>query len=301
VDLGDGTPLPFEEALRTRLDISRISSELLRFLAARTGSQELKRLLRPDNKEALAKWSWGRQAADVAAAFPVRAPAAEWADALGRLRPRLYSISSSPLAHPGEVRLTVSVVRYTNDLGRDRRGVCSTYLADCADDGPVQVFVRRSPGFRPPADPSTPMVMVGPGTGVAPFVGFLQDRLARGHTAPNWLFFGEQREATDFYHRRELEAYLESGHLDRLDLAFSRDQRNKVYVQDRMRENGARLWQWLRDGAHFYVCGDAERMAKDVDRALREVVAAHGGMDDDEAAAYVRRLAADKRYVRDVY
>ncbi|MFB7450153.1 molybdopterin-dependent oxidoreductase [Streptomyces sp. NPDC056194] len=300
VDLGDG-PLPFEEALRTRLDISRISSELLRFLAARTGSQELKRLLRPDNKEALAKWSWGRQAADVVAAFPVRAPAAEWADALGRLRPRLYSISSSPLAHPGEVRLTVSVVRYTNDLGRDRRGVCSTYLADCADDGPVQVFVRRSPGFRPPADPSTPMVMVGPGTGVAPFVGFLQDRLARGHTAPNWLFFGEQREATDFYHRRELEAYLESGHLARLDLAFSRDQRNKVYVQDRMRENGARLWQWLRDGAHFYVCGDAERMAKDVDRALREVVAAHGGMDDDEAAAYVRRLAADKRYVRDVY
>ncbi|WP_051845127.1 bifunctional nitrate reductase/sulfite reductase flavoprotein subunit alpha [Streptomyces globisporus] len=301
VDLGDGTPLPFEEALRTRLDVSRITTGLLRFLAARTGSQELKRLLRPDNKEALAKWSWGRQAADVVAAFPVRASAAEWADALGRLRPRLYSISSSPLAHPGEVRLTVSVVRYTNELGRDRRGVCSTYLADCADDGPVQVFVRRSPGFRPPADPSTPMVMVGPGTGVAPFIGFLQDRLARGHTAPNWLFFGEQREATDFYHRRELEAYLDSGHLDRLDLAFSRDQRNKVYVQDRMRENGARLWQWLRDGAHFYVCGDAERMAKDVDRALRDVVAAHGGMDADEAAAYVRRLAADKRYVRDVY
>ncbi|WP_426404459.1 molybdopterin-dependent oxidoreductase [Streptomyces sp. R-07] len=301
VNLGDGSPLPFEEALRTRLDISRITTELLRFLATRTGSHELKRLLRPDNKEALAKWSWGRQAADVVAAFPVRASAEEWAAALGRLRPRLYSISSSPLAHPGEVRLTVSVVRYTNDLGRDRRGVCSTYLADCADDGPVQVFVRRSPGFRPPADPSTPMIMVGPGTGVAPFIGFLQDRLARGHTAPNWLFFGEQREATDFYHRRELEAYRESGHLDRLDLAFSRDQRNKVYVQDRMRENGARLWQWLRDGAHFYVCGDAERMAKDVDRALRDVVAAHGGMEADEAAAYVRRLAADKRYVRDVY
>ncbi|MFF9852313.1 molybdopterin-dependent oxidoreductase [Streptomyces litmocidini] len=301
VDPGDGTPLPFEEALRTRLDISRITTGLLRFLAARTGSQELKRLLRPDNKEALAKWSWGRQAADVVAAFPVRASAEEWAAALGRLRPRLYSISSSPLAHPGEVRLTVSVVRYTNDLGRDRRGVCSTYLADCADDGPVQVFVRRSPGFRPPADPSTPMVMVGPGTGVAPFVGFLQDRLARGHTAPNWLFFGEQHEATDFYHRRELEGYVDSGHLDRLDLAFSRDQRNKVYVQDRMRENGARLWQWLRDGAHFYVCGDAERMAKDVDRALRDVVAAHGGMDADEAAAYVRRLATDRRYVRDVY
>ncbi len=132
------------------------------------------------------------------------------------------------------------------------------------------------------------MIMVGPGTGVAPFNGFLEDRRARGHTGPNWLFFGEQRRATDFYHRADLEAHRASGHLDRLDLAFSRDQRNKVYVQDRMRENGARLWQWLQEGAHFYVCGDAGRMAKDVDRALRDVVAAHGGMDADDAALYVR-------------
>ncbi|MEU9093830.1 bifunctional nitrate reductase/sulfite reductase flavoprotein subunit alpha [Streptomyces sp. NPDC048428] len=301
VDLGDGSPTPLEEALRTRLDISRITTELLKFTADRTGSHELKRLLRPDNKDALAKWSWSRQAADVVAAFPVRASAAEWAGVLRRLQPRLYSISSSPLAHPGEVRLTVSVVRYTNDLGRNRKGVCSTYLADCADDGPVQVFVQRSPHFRPPADPATPMIMVGPGTGVAPFIGFLEDRQARGHTGPNWLFFGEQRQATDFYYRQELEAYRASGHLDRLDLAFSRDQRNKVYVQDRMREHGPRLWQWLRNGAHFYVCGDAARMAKDVDQALAGIVATHGGMENDEAAAYVRRLAADKRYVRDVY
>ncbi|QTD96565.1 bifunctional nitrate reductase/sulfite reductase flavoprotein subunit alpha [Streptomyces cyanogenus] len=301
VDLGDGTPLPFEEALRTRLDISRITTDLLRFVTERTGSHDLKRLLRPDNKDALAQWSWGKQAADVVAAYPVRALAADWAGVLKRLQPRLYSISSSPLAHPGEVRLTVSVVRYTNDLGRDRKGVCSTYLADCADDGPVQVFVQRAPHFRPPADPATPMIMVGPGTGVAPFIGFLEDRLARGHTGANWLFFGEQRQATDFYHREELEAYRASGHLDRLDLAFSRDQRNKIYVQDRMREHGPRLWQWLRDGAHFYVCGDAGRMAKDVDEALRDIVALHGGMDTDEAAAYVRRLSTDKRYVRDVY
>ncbi|MDX2592723.1 molybdopterin-dependent oxidoreductase [Streptomyces sp. WI03-4A] len=301
VSLGDGTPLPLEEALRTRLDISRITTDLLRFVTERTGSHDLKRLLRPDNKDALARWSWGRQAADVIAGFPVRASAADWASVLKRLQPRLYSISSSPLAHPGEVRLTVSVVRYTNDLGRERKGVCSAYLADSADDGPVQVFVRRSPHFRPPADPATPMIMVGPGTGVAPFIGFLEDRRARGHTGPNWLFFGEQRQATDFYHRADLEAYQASGHLDRLDLAFSRDQRNKVYVQDRMRENGARLWQWLQEGAHFYVCGDAGRMAKDVDRALRDVVAAHGGMEADEAALHVRRLAADKRYVRDVY
>ncbi|MCX5395399.1 bifunctional nitrate reductase/sulfite reductase flavoprotein subunit alpha [Streptomyces sp. NBC_00102] len=301
VDLGDGGPLALEEALRTRLDISRVSTGLLRFLMERTDSHELKRLLRPDNKEALAKWSWGRQAADVVAEFPVRASAADWTGALKRLQPRLYSISSSPLAHPGEVRLTVSVVRWANRLGRDRKGVCSTYLADHADDGPVQVFVQRSPHFRPPSDPSTPMIMVGPGTGVAPFIGFLEERQARGHSGPNWLFFGEQRRATDFYHRQDLEAYRASGHLDRLDLAFSRDQRNKVYVQDRMREHGPRLWQWLKDGAHFYVCGDAGRMAKDVDRALRDIVAVHGSMDAEEAAAYVRRLAAEKRYVRDVY
>ncbi|MEV7420194.1 molybdopterin-dependent oxidoreductase [Streptomyces sp. NPDC089919] len=301
VDLGDGTPLPLREALRTRLDITRITADLLRFVCERTGSHDLRRLLRPDNKDALAQWSWGRQAVDVLAAFPVRAAAAEWTAVLKRLQPRLYSISSSPLAHPGEVRLTVSVVRYANDLGRDRHGVCSTYLADCADDGPVQVYVQRSPHFRPPADPATPMIMVGPGTGVAPFVGFLEDRRARGHTGPNWLFFGEQRSATDFYYRQELAAFSASGHLDRLDLAFSRDQRNKVYVQDRMREHGPRLWQWLEDGAHFYVCGDAGRMAKDVDRALREIVAAHGAMGAEEADAYVRRLSADKRYVRDVY
>ncbi|MFE0677122.1 molybdopterin-dependent oxidoreductase [Streptomyces sp. NPDC058867] len=301
VSLGDGAALPLEEALRTRLDIARISTDLLRFVTERTGSHALKRLLRPDNKDALAQWCWGRQAADVVAEFPVRASAAEWATVLKRLQPRLYSISSSPLAHPGEVRLTVSVVRYPGDLGRDRLGVCSTYLADHADDGPVQVFVQRSPQFRPPADPATPMIMVGPGTGVAPFVGFLEDRRARGHTGPNWLFFGEQRQATDFYYREDLEAHRASGHLDRLDLAFSRDQRNKVYVQDRMREHGPRLWQWLQDGAHFYVCGDAGRMAKDVDQALKDIATTHGGLGPEEAAAYVRRLAADKRYVRDVY
>ncbi|MER5812366.1 bifunctional nitrate reductase/sulfite reductase flavoprotein subunit alpha [Streptomyces sp. NPDC002033] len=297
-DVGD---IALGEALRTRFDLARITPDLLKFVVARTGDRGLQRLLRPDNKGELAKWSWGRQAADVIGALPVRAAAAEWATVLKRLQPRLYSISSSPLAHPGEVRLTVSVVRYTNGLGRDRKGVCSTYLADCADDGPVQVFVRRSPHFRPPAASATPAIMIGPGTGVAPFIGFLEDRRARGHTGANWLFFGEQRAATDFYYREDLEAFLASGHLDRLDVAFSRDQRNKVYVQDRMREHGPRLWRWLQDGAHLYVCGDAGRMAKDVDRALHEIVAAHGAMTGEAAASYVRRLAADKRYVRDVY
>ncbi|MFF2045119.1 molybdopterin-dependent oxidoreductase [Kitasatospora sp. NPDC058170] len=301
VQLADAADIPLGEALRTRLEIARITPDLLRFVAERTGDGGLRRLLRADNKGELAKWSWGRQAVDIVGGYPVRATAQEWAGVLKRLQPRLYSISSSPLVHPDEVRLTVSVVRYSNDLGRSRKGVCSSYLADAADDGPVPVFVQRSAHFRPPADPAAPMIMVGPGTGVAPFIGFLEERQARGHRGPNWLFFGEQREATDFYYREELAAFRAAGHLDRLDLAFSRDQRAKVYVQDRMREHGPRLWDWLQNGAHLYVCGDAGRMAKDVDRALRDIVCAHGGLDEDEAAAYVARLATDKRYVRDVY
>jgi sulfite reductase alpha subunit-like flavoprotein len=238
---------------------------------------------------------------DVIAEFAVRASAEEWAGVLRKLQPRLYSISSSPLVDPRQVSLTVSVVRYENLRGRPRGGVCSPFLADAGAGTEVPVFVQRSPHFRPPADASTPMVMVGPGTGVAPFIGFLQERRILGHRAPNWLFFGEQHRATDFYYEDELSALLDEGTLTRLDTAFSRDQRNKVYVQDRMREHGPELWHWLRDGARFYVCGDASRMAKDVDRALRDIAVAHGGLSEAEAAAYVKQLAADKRYVRDVY
>jgi NADPH-dependent sulfite reductase flavoprotein alpha-component len=294
--------VPFGEALHRHLDITRITPDLLRFVAERARDKhELRRLLRPDNKDGLAQWSWGRQAVDVLAEYAVRAGAEEWAGVLRRLQPRLYSISSSPLADPHRVSLTVSVVRYENLHGRARGGVCSPYLADAEPDTEVPVFVQRSPHFRPPADASTPMIMVGPGTGVAPFVGFLEERRALGHRAPSWLFFGEQHRATDFYYEEELTALLEEGSLTRLDTAFSRDQRNKVYVQDRMREHGPELWHWLRDGARFYVCGDASRMAKDVDRALRDIAVAHGGLSEAEAAAYVKQLAADKRYVRDVY
>ncbi|MFI5794291.1 molybdopterin-dependent oxidoreductase [Streptomyces sp. NPDC051677] len=290
------------EALLRHLDITRITPALLRFAADRTRDpRELRKLLRPDNKDELAKWSWGRQAVDVAAELGLRADAQEWAEVLGRLQPRLYSISSSPLTDPHLVSLTVSVVRYENLAGRPRQGVCSPFLADAEPGTEVPVHVQRSPHFRPPADPATPMVMVGPGTGVAPFVGFLEERRARGHRAPNWLFFGEQRRATDFYYADELRAMRADGALARLDTAFSRDQRAKVYVQDRIREHGSHLWSWLQDGAHFYVCGDASRMAKDVDRALRDVAVVHGGMSEEEAAAHVKQLAADKRYVRDVY
>ncbi|MFE4964285.1 molybdopterin-dependent oxidoreductase [Streptomyces sp. NPDC056660] len=294
--------VPLAEALSRHLDITRITPDLLRFATERTrDARELRKLLRPDNKDELAKWSWGRQAVDVAAEFGIRADAGEWAGVLGRLQPRLYSISSSPLTDPHLVSTTVSVVRYENLHGRPRQGVCSPFLADAEPGTPVPVHVQRSPHFRPPADPATPMVMVGPGTGVAPFVGFLQERRARGHRAPNWLFFGEQHRATDFYYEQELTALLAEGTLSRLDTAFSRDQRAKVYVQDRMREHGPLLWSWLRDGAHFYVCGDASRMARDVDRALKDIATVHGGLTADEAAAYVKQLAAERRYVRDVY
>ncbi|GGN36356.1 bifunctional reductase [Streptomyces fuscichromogenes] len=302
VQIGGVGEVPLAEALSRHLDITRVTPDLLRFAAERTRDpRELRKLLRPDNKDELAKWSWGRQAVDVVAEFGIRAGAGEWAGVLGRLQPRLYSISSSPLTDPHQVSLTVSVVRYENLHGRSRQGVCSPFLADAEPGTPVPVHVQRAPHFRPPADPATPMVMVGPGTGVAPFVGFLEERRARGHRAPNWLFFGEQHRATDFYYERELSALLADSTLSRLDTAFSRDQRAKVYVQDRMREHGPLLWSWLQDGAHFYVCGDASRMAKDVDRALKDIATVHGGLSADEATVYVKQLATERRYVRDVY
>ncbi|WP_231873243.1 MULTISPECIES: bifunctional nitrate reductase/sulfite reductase flavoprotein subunit alpha [Kitasatospora] len=294
--------LPLREALARHLDITRVGPKLLRFTAERTrDARELRALLRADNTDALARWTWGRQAVDVAAEFAVRAGAQDWVEVFGRLQPRQYSICSSPLTDPRQVSLTVSVVRWDSLKGQPRGGVCSTHLADAEPGAAVPVQLRHAPHFRPPADPATRMIMVGPGTGVAPFLGFLDDRRARGHTAANWLFFGEQHRATDFYYREELAAHLADGTLTRLDTAFSRDQRAKVYVQDRMREHGHHLWSWLQDGAHFYVCGDASRMAKDVDRALRDIAATHGNLTPEDATAYVKSLAAEQRYVRDVY
>jgi sulfite reductase (NADPH) flavoprotein alpha-component len=294
--------VPFAEALLRHLDITRITPGLLRFAADRARDpRELQKLLRPGHEGKLAQWSWGRQAVDVAAEFGIRAEPQEWADVLGRLQPRLFSVSSSPLADPCLVSLTVSVVRYQNPGGRPRQGVCSPFLADAELGTLVPVRVQRAPRFRPPADPAAPTVMVGPGTGIAPFIGFLEEYRIRGRRAPTWLFFGEQHRATDFYYEQELAAFLAEGTLTRLDTAFSRDQRAKVYVQDRMREHGPLLWSWLQDGACFYVCGDASRMARDVDQALREIATAHGGLDETESAAYVKQLAADQRYLRDVY
>ena len=300
VELAGLEPMPLRTAARDHLEIARLTPELLRFVQARSHDHRLATLLRPENRDRLREWTWGKQAMDLLHEVPVRADAADWLGAVKRLQPRLYSISSSPKQHPGEVHLTVSVVRYAH-RGRPRRGVCSTFLADAAPGDSLRVFVQRSAHFRPPAQAATPMIMIGPGTGVAPFRAFLQERRQLGHAGRNWLFFGERNSATDFYYRDELEGMRDDGHLTRLSLAFSRDQAEKVYVQDRMRQHGAELWRWLQDGAHVYVCGDAQRMAKDVDDALCEIAAVHGGLEPDGGRAYVKDLATAKRYVRDVY
>jgi sulfite reductase (NADPH) flavoprotein alpha-component len=288
------------DALGKHYEIARPSPDALAFIAARSCNGTLRDLLSAERKADLKQWLWGQQLADVLHEFPVDLTASELTGMLKRLQPRLYSIASSPKAHPGEIHLTVAAVRYSNGRRR-RKGVSSTFLADRAGDVNVPVFVQKSAHFRPPHSSDTPIIMVGPGTGVAPFRGFLHERCARGDKGRNWLFFGEQHAATDFYYRDELEAMRDSGVLTRLDVAFSRDQAEKIYVQDRMREQGAQLWAWLEDGAHFYVCGDASRMAKDVDAMLRQVVAQHGGMSEEKAADYVSGLAQKKRYVRDVY
>lgn len=217
------------------------------------------------------------------------------------LQPRLYSISSSIKANPGRVSLTVDAVRYV--VGRRRRlGVASTFLGYRAEPGAkVRVYVQRAHAFALPADPARPVIMVGPGTGVAPFRAFLQDRWADRAPGRNWLFYGHQRQATDFFYADELEAMKKAGVLTRLSLAWSRDGREKIYVQDRMRENGAEIWRWLEDGAHFYICGDARRMAKDVEAALVDVIAVHGGRPAAAAVAYVQDMKKAGRFQADVY
>jgi NADPH-dependent sulfite reductase flavoprotein alpha-component len=300
VEVGEQGLMSLRSALTERMEIAHISRDLVRFVQERTGDPTLAELLKPENRAALSDWTWGRQSIDLLAQLPVYASAHEWLRVLKRLQPRLYSISSSPKVCPGEVHLTVSPVRY-NFQGVPRRGVCSTYLADRSPGDRVAVYLQASSNFRPPSDPNTPMIMVGPGTGIAPFRGFLQERRALGHTGPNWLFFGEQHAETDYYYRDELEQMRDDGFLTELDLAFSRDQREKVYVQHLMRKRGAELWRWLQDGAQLYVCGNANPMAKDVDRALCDIAAEHGNLDPDEAKAYVQSLSADKRYHRDVY
>lgn len=288
--------VPLQQALTQHFEIARPSSDTLAFIAERSANPGLKQLLNPEHKAELNNWLWGRQLADVLHEYPIECSADELLGTLKRLQPRLYSIASSAKAYPHEVHLTVAAVRYGK-----RKGVSSTFLADRVGDGEVPLFIQPSKHFRPPSDGEVPMIMIGPGTGVAPFRAFLQERRALGHQGRNWLFFGEQHAATDFYYQNELQGLQRDGLLTHLSLAFSRDQAQKVYVQHRIREQGAELWRWLQDGAKLYICGDASHMAKDVDQALRQVAQTHGGLGVEGAVDYWRQLSEQKRYLRDVY
>lgn len=289
-------------ALRDDLDITALSRNVLSKLAEATKSPTLTTLLAEDAKEALKQFVDGRQIVDAIEKF---APEGLSADALAglfrKLPPRLYSIASSPLAHPNEVHLTVSAVRYESH-GRQRKGVCSTCLADLVKPGDkVPVFVQPNKNFRLPADGTVPIIMVGPGTGIAPFRAFVEHRAALGSTGKNWLFMGDQHYLYDFLYQLEWQDHLKSGALTRLDAAFSRDQPEKIYVQQRMAERARELYAWLEEGAHFYVCGDAIRMAADVHEALITIVQTQGAKSREAAEAYIEDLKKTKRYQRDVY
>lgn len=299
----DGAALSARDALTCKVNLREPTAELFALMAEHATldfeAQRLAYLAEDDTRAA----DYGiHDVFDALVKFrSARPPVTQFVPTLSRLQPRLYSIASSLAAHPGEVHLTVGVVRY--DLnGRRYQGLGSGFFADHLRAGrPVPAFVQPSHGFRLPADPATPIIMIGPGTGIAPFRAFLQERAATRATGKNWLFFGAQHAATDFLYADELRQYLEDGVLTRLSLAFSRDQAEKIYVQHRMAESAADLWAWLNDGAYFYVCGDAKRMASDVDHALVQIAATEGGMTADAAKAWVKKLAGDGRYLRDVY
>lgn len=298
---GSGTKI-LADALREDFDITALSRAVLTKLQALSGSARLAALLAEDSKDQLKDYQWGRWIADAIADFAADGlPAAGLVSLLRKLPPRLYSIASSPLAHPGEVHLTVASVRYQAH-GVGRKGVASTYLADLVQQGgSVPVYTHQNKNFRLPASADTPVIMVGPGTGVAPFRAFVEHRAALGTPGRNWLFFGDQRYTYDFLYQVEWQEHLKDGALSRLDVAFSRDQPEKVYVQHRLLERSKELYAWLQEGGHFYVCGDASRMASDVHEALLAVVAKEGSLSREAAETYVEDLKKTRRYQRDVY
>jgi sulfite reductase (NADPH) flavoprotein alpha-component len=298
----DGAESSLRHALQHSYQITQPTLSFVQEVARRSPAtcSEWAALLAEDKKAEFEKFWHGREVVDFLKFAPGKFAPAEFVSLLRKLQPRLYSIASSSKAHPGQVHLTVGTVRYESH-GRTRKGVCSTFLADRVEaGGTVPVFVQTSHGFRLPTDLTKPIIMVGPGTGIAPFRAFLEERRATGATGRNWLFFGDQQRSCDFLYEEELTTMAGAGFV-RLDLAFSRDQAEKIYVQNRMLDNAAELWKWLEDGAHFYVCGDAKRMARDVDAALHQIVQSAGGKSAEDAAAYLQNLKSTKRYQRDVY
>ena len=290
------------EALRENYDITALSRKVASAWQSHCGSKDLENLLDKDSRQLFKDWSWGRQIVDLLREFPAsKTEAQHLVDILRMLPARLYSISSSPREHDGEVHLTVAAVRYEGH-GFVRKGVASTCLADLVEEGDtVPVFVTPNKRFRLPENDTLPIIMVGPGTGVAPFRAFVEDRSTREGSGPAWLIFGDQRFTYDFLYQLEWQDHLKSGALTRLDVAFSRDQPEKIYVQDRIREKGKEIWDWLEKGAHFYVCGDASRMAPDVHAALLEVIQSWGDRTPEAADTYLGELKSNGRYQRDVY
>mgnify|MGYP001234769389 FL=1 len=299
VEIGEES-LVLKDALMNRLACTVLSKIQIKKFNEIAQSEKLADLLQIANKQNLVDYMWGRELIDLFLEFPQAEISAQ--DFVGLLRPmppRLYSIASSLSAHAEEVHLTVAVVRYEGHE-RKRKGVCSSYLAERIGST-IPCYLHPNKNFKLPDDPSTPIIMVGPGTGIAPFRAFIEERQATGATGKNWLFFGDRSQKTDYLYSDEWESYQKIGILHELDLAWSRDQAEKVYVQHKMLEKKAELWNWLQNGAVFYVCGDASRMAKDVDQALRTIAQEQGSMSEEEAGVWIKGLQKERRYLKDVY
>ncbi|WBF44763.1 NADPH-dependent assimilatory sulfite reductase flavoprotein subunit [Serratia rubidaea] len=295
----DGKTLSLSDALRSHYELTQNTTPIVEKYAALARDEKLLALVA--DKAALQQYAHNTPIVDMVRQAPVELSAEQLLGLLRPLTPRLYSIASSQAETENEVHVTVGVVRYDID-GRARAGGASSFLADrLEEDGDVRVFIEHNDNFRLPANPDTPVIMIGPGTGIAPFRAFMQQRDADGAGGKNWLFFGNPHFTEDFLYQVEWQRYVKDGLLTRIDLAWSRDQQHKVYVQDKLREQGAEVWRWIQQGAHIYVCGDANRMAKDVENTLLELVAEHGGMDAEQADEFLSELRFERRYQRDVY
>ncbi|EOZ9510212.1 NADPH-dependent assimilatory sulfite reductase flavoprotein subunit [Klebsiella pneumoniae] len=295
----EGKTLPLSEALQWHFELTVNTATIVENYAALTRSESLLPLV--GDKAQLQQYAAATPIVDMVRFSPAQLDAEALIGLLRPLTPRLYSIASSQAEVESEVHVTVGVVRYEIE-GRARAGGASSFLADrVEEDGEVRVFIEHNDNFRLPANPETPVIMIGPGTGIAPFRAFMQQRAADGAQGKNWLFFGNPHFTEDFLYQVEWQSYVKEGLLTRIDLAWSRDQQQKIYVQDKLREQGAELWRWINDGAHIYVCGDANRMAKDVENTLLEVIAEYGAMDAEAADEFLSELRVERRYQRDVY
>jgi sulfite reductase (NADPH) flavoprotein alpha-component len=297
-----GETLPLMEALTDYFEITLVTKKILQQAAAFTDNGELQKLLLVENAAEVKEYCYGRDLLDMLRDFgPWKLTAEEFVSILRKMTPRLYSIASSIAANPGEVHLTIGAVRYTAH-GRDRKGVCSVLCAERVEEGDtLSVFVQANKHFHLSESHDTDIIMVGPGTGIAPFRSFIEERAVNKATGRSWLFFGDQHAATDYLYQAELEKYQQDGILTKIDTAFSRDGDQVVYVQHKMEENSKELFEWLDNGAYFYVCGDKERMAKDVHEMLIRIIEKEGELSRDAAEAYLKDMQKDGRYQRDVY